>query len=84
MKRLFYIQDARCLKVKLRERAFKQFKSPVLNVLISVRVTFHVVLLCGAGCTAEVGSSRKFESVKKILKVSAKFEYLFMHIFYKV
>ena len=28
-----YIQDARCLKVKARERAFKQFKSPVLNVL---------------------------------------------------
>ena len=27
------IQDARCLKVKPRERAFKQFKSPVLNVL---------------------------------------------------
>ena len=25
--------DARCLKVKPRERAFKQFKSPVLNVL---------------------------------------------------
>ena len=28
-----YIQDARFLKVKPRERAFKQFKSPVLNVL---------------------------------------------------
>jgi len=28
-----YIQDAWCLKVKPRERAFKQFKSPVLNVL---------------------------------------------------
>ena len=27
------MQDARCLKVKPRERAFKQFKSPVLNVL---------------------------------------------------
>ena len=27
------IQDARCLKVKLRESAFKQFKSPVLIVL---------------------------------------------------
>ena len=26
-------QDARCLKFKPRERAFKQFKSPVLNVL---------------------------------------------------
>ena len=33
VKRLSYIQDARCLKVKPRERAFKQFKSPVLNVL---------------------------------------------------
>ena len=32
-KRLSYIQDARCLKVKPRERAFKQLKSPVLNVL---------------------------------------------------
>ena len=29
-----YIEDARCLKVKPRERAFKQFKSPVHNVLI--------------------------------------------------
>ena len=29
------MQDARCLKVKARERAFKQFKSPVLNVLNS-------------------------------------------------
>ena len=28
-----YIQDARCLKFKPRERAFKQFKSPVLNAL---------------------------------------------------
>ena len=28
------MQDARCLKVKPRERAFKQFKSPVLKVLI--------------------------------------------------
>ena len=28
-----YIEDARCLKVKPRERAFKRFKSPVLNVL---------------------------------------------------
>ena len=27
------MQDARCLKVKPQERAFKQFKSPVLNVL---------------------------------------------------
>ena len=27
------MQDARCLKVKPRERAFKQFKSPVLSVL---------------------------------------------------
>ena len=27
------MQDAQCLKVKPRERAFKQFKSPVLNVL---------------------------------------------------
>jgi len=26
-------EDVRCLKVKPRERAFKQFKSPVLNVL---------------------------------------------------
>ena len=33
-KRLSYIEEARCLKVKPRERAFKQFKSPVLNVLI--------------------------------------------------
>jgi len=32
-KRLSHIQDARCLKVKPQERAFKQFKSPVLNVL---------------------------------------------------
>ena len=29
------MQDAWCLKVKPRERAFKQFKSHVLNVLIS-------------------------------------------------
>ena len=28
------IQDARCLKVKPRERAFKQYKNPVLNLLI--------------------------------------------------
>ena len=27
------MQDARCVKVKPRERAFKQFKTPVLNVL---------------------------------------------------
>ena len=27
------MQDARCLKVKPRERAFKQFKIPVLSVL---------------------------------------------------
>ena len=27
------MEEARCLKVKPRERAFKQFKSPVLNVL---------------------------------------------------
>ena len=32
-KRMSYIQDARCLNIKPRERAFKQFKSPVLNVL---------------------------------------------------
>jgi len=31
------MQDARCLKVKPRERAFKQFKSPVLIVLILLR-----------------------------------------------
>ena len=30
------MQDARCLKVKPREHAFKQFKSPVLNVLTNV------------------------------------------------
>ena len=30
-----YIQNARCLRIKPRERAFKQFKSPVLNVLIA-------------------------------------------------
>ena len=29
------MQDARCLKFKPRERAFKRFKSPVLNVLTS-------------------------------------------------
>ena len=34
-----YTEDARCLKVKPRERAFKQFKSPVLNVLKPAR--FH-------------------------------------------
>jgi succinate dehydrogenase/fumarate reductase flavoprotein subunit len=27
------MQDARCLQVKPREHAFKQFKSPILNVL---------------------------------------------------
>jgi hypothetical protein len=32
-KRLSYIEDARCLKFKPQERAFKQFKSPVLDVL---------------------------------------------------
>ena len=32
-KRLSYIEDARCLKFKPRERAFKQFKTPFLNVL---------------------------------------------------
>ena len=30
------MQDARCLKFKPRERAFKQFKSPVLNVLQNI------------------------------------------------
>ena len=34
------------------------------------------MLLCGARCTAGVGSSRKIEYVRKILKVSAKFECL--------
>ena len=36
-KRLSYIQDARCLKFKPRERAFKQFKSLVLNVLKTIQ-----------------------------------------------
>ena len=39
-KRLSYIQDARCLKFKPRERAFKQFKSPVLNVLTERTVEY--------------------------------------------
>ena len=40
-----YIQDARCLKVKPRERAFKQFKSPVLNVLIVLYDHFFPCLI---------------------------------------
>jgi hypothetical protein len=54
------------------------------TVLISETVTFHVVLLCGAGCTAGEISSRKFESARKISRVSAKFECLFMHLLYEV
>ena len=42
VKRLSYIQDARCLKVKPRERAFKQFKSLVLNVLRYILLLFSV------------------------------------------
>ena len=47
-KRLSYIQDARCLKVKPRERAFKQYKSPVLNVL-NGKLFRILVLLCLSG-----------------------------------
>jgi hypothetical protein len=54
------------------------------TILKSERATFHVVLLFGAGCTAGVDLSRKFESAKKILNVNAKFECLFMHLLYEV
>jgi len=38
-----YIQDARCLKIKPLERAFKEFKSPVLNVL-TLTIRPHLLL----------------------------------------
>ena len=47
-KRLSYIEDARCLKFIPRERAFKQFKSPVLDVLRYQRnllVSCHIIKL---------------------------------------
>ena len=37
------MQDARCLKVKPRERAFKQFKSPVLNVLMNLHRSGQII-----------------------------------------
>ena len=42
------MQDARCLKVKPRERAFKQFKSPVFSVLkrtidVPVQIIFNTL-----------------------------------------
>ena len=49
------IQDARCLTFKPRERAFKQFKSPVLNVLsneteIHSTVQFSQAAQFNSGC----------------------------------
>ena len=43
------MEDARCLKDKPRERAFKQFKSPVLNVLTILCHIWSAIAGTGVG-----------------------------------